>query len=95
MTKRTATAITVSPDDLNICCDVGMDQIHIVSPPLGDGVNETLTIDNRTDSIRAALENIRDRAGDTRRGRLRVVAEPTGIYPVSYTHLTLPTICSV
>ena len=68
MAKRTAPAITVASDDLNICCDVGMDQIHIVCPPLGEqGFSETFTIDNRTEPIRRALEDIRDRAGETRR----------------------------
>ena len=81
MAKRTAPTITVASDDLNICCDVGMDQIHIVCPPLDEqGFGETLTIDNRTDAIRGALQSMRDRAGERRRARLRVVAEPTGIY---------------
>jgi transposase len=81
MNKRTSPAITVASDDLNICCDVGMDEIHIVCPPLGNGrFGEELTIANRTEAIRRALEDIRDRAGVTRVGRLRVVAEPTGIY---------------
>lgn len=81
MAKRTASTITVASDDLNICCDVGMDQIHIVCPPLDEqGFGETLTIDNRTEAIRRALQSMRDRAGETRRTRLRVVVEPTGIY---------------
>ena len=81
MAKRTAPAITVAADDLNICCDVGMDQIHIVCPPIEDGAfGEEMTVDNRTESIRRALESIRDRTGETRRSCLRVVAEPTGLY---------------
>jgi transposase len=58
-----------------------MDQIHVVCPPLGEeGFSETFTIENRSEPIRRALEDIRDRAGERRRPRLRVVAEPTGIY---------------
>jgi transposase len=81
MDKRTAAAISVASDDLNICCDVGMDEIHIVCPALDDAAfGEASTIPNRSDAIRRELERIRDRAGNTRAGRLRVVAEPTGIY---------------
>ena len=81
MTKRTSPAITVAADDINVCCDVGMDEIHIVYPPLGDkGFNESLTVANRTEAVRDALEAIRQRAGAALFARLRVVAEPTGIY---------------
>lgn len=83
MTKRTAPAMTIAPDDLNICCDVGMDEIHIVCPPLEErSFSETRTIGNRTEAIRTALVDIRERASVTRFARLRVVAEPTGIYHV-------------
>ncbi|HEV8553912.1 MAG TPA: transposase [Casimicrobiaceae bacterium] len=67
--------------DLNICCDVGMDQIYLVCPPLESGTfARALTIDNRTDAIRSTLEEIRRRAGVRDASRLRVVVEPTGIY---------------
>ena len=80
MSKRTASVITVASDDLNICCDVGMDQIEIVCPPLEErGFSETILVNNRTDDIRRTLEELRDRAG-ARFSRLRVVVEPTGIY---------------
>jgi transposase len=81
MNKRTSPAITVASDDINVCCDVGMDEIHIVCPRLEErGFSATMTIGNRTDAIRSALGQIRDRAGATCFARLRVVAEPTGIY---------------
>jgi transposase len=71
----------VAADDINICCDVGMDEIHIVCPPLNErGFAETSVIANRTDAIRTTLEEIRKRAGATRFAHLRIVAEPTGIY---------------
>lgn len=81
MAKRTSPALTIASDDLNICCDVGMDDIHIVCPPVNEnGFSEALTIGNRTNAIRIALEAIRDRAGAARFARMRIVAEPTGIY---------------
>jgi transposase len=58
-----------------------MDDIHIVCPPLDDrGFSESMTVANRTDAIRRALEQIRDRAGALGFPRLRVIAEPSGIY---------------
>lgn len=81
MEKRTSVAISVASDDINVCCDVGMDEIHIVCPALDEsGFGESVTIANRSEAIRRELERIRDRAGITRVGRLRIVAEPTGIY---------------
>lgn len=81
MDKRTAPAISVASDDINLCCDVGMDEIHMVCPPLEEGgFSQTLTIANRTEAIRSALEQIRDRGGAAQFPRMRVVAEPTGIY---------------
>lgn len=69
-----------SPVGLNVCCDVGMDEIHLVCPPLdGSPFARTLTVANRTDSIRTTLEQIRhSAAGDA--SRLRIVVEPTGVY---------------
>ena len=81
MNKRTSRAITMASDDINVCCDVGMDEIHIVCPPFEErAFSNTTTVANRTEAIRHALEEIRDRAGAGRFARLRVVAEPTGIY---------------
>src|SRR5438270_8699718 len=81
MTKSTAPRISVRTDDLNVCCGVGMDEIHIVRPPFGEGsFAQTLTIANRTDAIRMALEELRARAGAVRFAQLRIVAEPAGIY---------------
>lgn len=80
--KRTArSTITATTLDLNVCCDVGMDEIHLVCPPLPNaGFARALTIDNRTDPIRKTLEQIRDIAGPAHVSRLRIVVEPTGIY---------------
>jgi transposase len=79
--KRTSeVAIASAPSDMNICCDVGMDQIHVVCPALEPGsFGESFAMENRTEAIRTALLNICTRAG-AQLGRLRVVAEPTGIY---------------
>lgn len=81
MRKRTAPAnITATCDDLNICCDVGMDEIHIVCPPVGStAFCRAFTIENRTDAIRLALQEIRERAA-SQFSRFRIVVEPTGIY---------------
>lgn len=89
MNKRTAPeAITATSDDLNICCDVGMDQIHLLCPPLdGGGFSRTSIIENRTDPIRSALADIRDRAGAAQFRRLRIVVEPTGIYHQLFTRI--------
>jgi transposase len=81
MAKRTSAAISAASDDINVCCDVGMDEIHIVCPPLDEeAFSARLTVANRTDAIRHALQGVCDRAGVDRLRRLRVVAEPTGIY---------------
>lgn len=79
MHKRIApSAVT---DDLNICCDVGMDQIYLACPPLDAGsFGQMLIIDNRTDAIRKALEQVQASASEQQRRRLRIVMEPTGIY---------------
>lgn len=80
--KRTAyPTITAATVDLNVCCDVGMDQIHLVCPPMGAKTfAEALTIENRTEAIRATLRSIQQSAGPSHASRLRIVVEPTGIY---------------
>lgn len=66
---------------INICCDVGMDQIHLVCPPLGElPFAQSLTMDNRSDPIRTELERIRNSATSDEISRLQIVVEPTGIY---------------
>ena len=86
MYKRTA-PMTVT-DDLNICCDVGMDQIYLACPSLEPGTfAEMLIVDNRTDAIRTVLRRIQRRATDEQRCRLRLVVEPTGIYHKLLTHI--------
>src|SRR5712691_6151420 len=81
MRKRTAPAITVTSQDLNICCDVGMDEIHVVCPPLEpSSFSRAFTMANRTDAIRTELEQLRGRAGSVCFKRLQIVVEPTGIY---------------
>ena len=81
MTKRTAPGIGVASDDLNICCDVGMDEIHLLCPPASEsGFMRVVPMANRTDAIRATLAQIRDSVGPLQASRLRVVVEPTGVY---------------
>jgi transposase len=75
------TPLVARTHQINICCDVGMDQIHLVVPPLGgEAFGHSLAIDNRSDPIRAELERIRQFATDEEVSRLQVVVEPTGIY---------------
>jgi transposase len=81
MSKRTAPVIAVASDDLNICCDVGMDQIHVLCPPTaGSGFARVVPIANRSDAIRAMLEQLRQSEGPSNAARLRIVVEPTGLY---------------
>lgn len=81
MSKRTAPGIGTASDDLNVCCDVGMDEIHLLCPPTPDsGFMRVVPTPNRTDAIRATLAQIRDSVGPLRASRLRIVAEPTGVY---------------
>jgi transposase len=66
---------------INICCDVGMDQIHLVCPPLGESpFAQAVTLDNRSDPIRTELLRIRSSATREEISRLQIVVEPTGIY---------------
>jgi hypothetical protein len=80
--KRTARmSIIAKSRDLNICCDVGMDEIHVVRPPLsGEAFGQALSIANRSDTIREALAEIRRSASAEEFSRLQIVVEPTGIY---------------
>lgn len=79
MNKRTPVAVETAA--INVCCDVGMDQIHLICPPLGDAsFAQSRTIDNRSDAIRAELGRIRSSASQDELARLQIVVEPTGIY---------------
>jgi transposase len=79
--KSTARSLAATTSDLNICCDVGMDQIHLLCPSMTDsGFAGVVPIANRTDSIRTTLEQIRQAAGPLNASRLRIVVEPTGLY---------------
>ena len=78
--KRTSEP-TGPSECVNICCDVGMDQIHLLCPSFKGGpLSRTLVIANRTEPIRNALEEIRENARTADASRLRIVVEPTGIY---------------
>src|SRR5574341_1352109 len=81
MSKRTAPGIGVASDDLNICCDVGMDEIHLLCPPMDEsGFMRVVPTPNRTDAIRTTLTRIRESVGPLQASRLRIVVEPTGVY---------------
>lgn len=81
MSKRTAPGMGVASDDLNICCDVGMDEIYLLCPPTNESrFLRVVPTANRTDAIRTTLAQIRDSVGPLQASRLRIVVEPTGIY---------------
>ena len=81
--KRTALSSTAATNlsTFNVCCDVGMDEIHVFRPGIGGSpFPHVMSIKNRTESIRSTLRELRASATAAGITNVRIVVEPTGIY---------------
>jgi len=80
--ERTSDSIKfATPAVVNLCCDVGMADLHMICPALADSLfSRVFKIPNRTLSIVETLTQVRDHAARFGFGIVRVVVEPTGIY---------------
>jgi len=66
---------------LVVSCDVGMQNIHMVCPALGNSAfPRVYAIDNFTEPIRNELLALRQAAHDAGHSEIRLVLEPTGVY---------------
>ena len=64
-----------------ICCDVGMDSIHLVCRTLaGSAFPRVFAIDNRSEAIRSTLQQLQSDASNHGHAELQLVLEPTGVY---------------
>ena len=76
--ERTQTA---TPIVANLCCDVGMADLHMICPSLADSLfSRVFKISNKTLPIVETLTQVRDHAARLGFEVVRVVVEPTGIY---------------
>ncbi len=80
--KTTANVEAVANESvLNVCCDVGMDELHLTCGAVG-GMRfpRVFSIPNRTRPIRATLAELRKVAAGAGLSTVRVIVEPTGVY---------------